>query len=284
MVTQIDIPNPQITGRTPRTFRFKKLTKRQQEFLRAGGLGLGGFSLGVVVTALLTNNLPADTEVVKGEVISNTTNRQSGEYDVEVPVYTEAPFSDAVADDMSFNEAFAAARRDVGPGGFFEWRGETYNTYYGEEWDALSPEEQNEFIASIDHNHIPEEESGISDEEIIAILNDKEITDTDVDDLIANTDADDADAIVLDGDEEQSIVSEEEEIIVDTIDDPNADGPVPNEVPEEIVIMPEPDEVIIDTKDDPDYISNNDIIDQLNDDEEIVDLEDGDDIILGDLA
>lgn len=50
-----------------------------------------------------------------------------------------------VSDDISFGEAFAAAREQVGPGGVFEWRGNVYNTYSEEEWEAMSPEDRAEF-------------------------------------------------------------------------------------------------------------------------------------------
>lgn len=50
-----------------------------------------------------------------------------------------------VNDDMSFSQAFAAARAEVGPGGAFEWRGNVYSTYYAEEWESLTPEERQEF-------------------------------------------------------------------------------------------------------------------------------------------
>lgn len=54
-----------------------------------------------------------------------------------------------VSDDMSFNEAFAAARAQVGPGGVFEWHGKLYGTYYKSEWDALSAEEKQEYQDNI---------------------------------------------------------------------------------------------------------------------------------------
>ncbi len=66
-----------------------------------------------------------------------------------IPIYTDAPVATCVNDDMSFGEAFAAARAEVGPGGFFVWEGAAYNTYYAEEWAAMSPEEQQQFQASI---------------------------------------------------------------------------------------------------------------------------------------
>lgn len=50
-----------------------------------------------------------------------------------------------VSDDMPFNEAFAAAREEVGPGGVFEWHGGVYGTYYANEWNAMTPEQQAEF-------------------------------------------------------------------------------------------------------------------------------------------
>lgn len=50
-----------------------------------------------------------------------------------------------VCDDMSFGEAFAAARAEVGAGGVFMWHGNLYNTYVAEEWDAMSQEERAEF-------------------------------------------------------------------------------------------------------------------------------------------
>lgn len=50
-----------------------------------------------------------------------------------------------VSDDMSFGEAFAAARAEVGAGGVFMWHGNLYNTYVAEEWNAMSAEERAEF-------------------------------------------------------------------------------------------------------------------------------------------
>ena len=43
-----------------------------------------------------------------------------------------------VDDEMSFGDAFAAARAQVGAGGAFHWHGNTYSTYYEEEWNSMS--------------------------------------------------------------------------------------------------------------------------------------------------
>ena len=50
-----------------------------------------------------------------------------------------------VSDDMSFGEAFAAAREEVGAGGVFEWKGNLYNTYVESEWNAMSASDKAEF-------------------------------------------------------------------------------------------------------------------------------------------
>lgn len=50
-----------------------------------------------------------------------------------------------VDDDMTFSQAFAAARAEVGPGGVFEWHGNLYGTYTAEEWGQMSAEERAEY-------------------------------------------------------------------------------------------------------------------------------------------
>lgn len=55
------------------------------------------------------------------------------------------PVATCVNDNMSFSQAFAAARVEVGPGGAFEWHGNLYNTYTIEEWSQMSDEERTDF-------------------------------------------------------------------------------------------------------------------------------------------
>lgn len=55
-----------------------------------------------------------------------------------------------VNDDMSFGEAFAAARAEVGPGGVFEWHGNVYNTYTDSEWEAMTPDEQHDYAQLVE--------------------------------------------------------------------------------------------------------------------------------------
>lgn len=54
-----------------------------------------------------------------------------------------------VNDNMSFSDAFAAARAQVGAGGVFEWHGGVYGTYYANEWNAMTAEQKEAFAESV---------------------------------------------------------------------------------------------------------------------------------------
>lgn len=82
----------------------------------------------------------------------------------ETPTYS-IHVATKVNDDMSFGEAFAAARREVGAQGAFVWHGQVYTTCYAEEWSAMSPAEQNAFssdaIAAAQGAYANNEDEGI---------------------------------------------------------------------------------------------------------------------------
>lgn len=54
-----------------------------------------------------------------------------------------------VDQNLSFGEAFAAARAEVGAGGVFHWHGRTYNTYTENEWENMSDAEHNQFAQQV---------------------------------------------------------------------------------------------------------------------------------------
>ena len=75
----------------------------------------------------------------------------------------------------SYQEAFAAARHEVGPGGVFNWNGELYSTYSGDEWNRLTPAQQAEFSA-----RVQELEAELGDEvELVDDAPDADPADTD---------------------------------------------------------------------------------------------------------
>ena len=57
----------------------------------------------------------------------------------------EVPVATSVNDDMSFSEAFNAARTEVGAGGVFEWHGNIYSTYTEDEWNGMTAEQRDEY-------------------------------------------------------------------------------------------------------------------------------------------
>ena len=86
---------------------------------------------GVNVNIHINNDAAEDPQPVNGEEIG------SG---VVTPAVAD------VSDDMSFSEAFASARDQVGAGGVFHWRGGIYGTYYADEWSQMSAAEKNQFV------------------------------------------------------------------------------------------------------------------------------------------
>lgn len=66
----------------------------------------------------------------------------------------EAPVAH-VSDALSFADAFAAARAQVGAGGVFEWHGGVFSTYYETEWDGMTPQQQHLFTAQVHTEHVP---------------------------------------------------------------------------------------------------------------------------------
>lgn len=97
---------------------------------------------------------------VEGKTAANNTNNAEVERVTVVehvtvvqhqnaPIYQDAPIAYNVDDHMSFSEAFAAARAEVGPGGVFSWHGGVYGTYYENEWNQMSNTERNLYAQSV---------------------------------------------------------------------------------------------------------------------------------------
>ena len=52
-------------------------------------------------------------------------------------------------DDLSFKDAFDAARAEVGPGGAFHWHGNTYSTFTADEWNNMTDVEKNDYAEAV---------------------------------------------------------------------------------------------------------------------------------------
>lgn len=126
---------------------------------------------------VVENEAGGDSEIVAEEVVA-----EPGQ---ELPI---------VSDDMSFGEAFAAARAAYGPGAVFEWHGNTYNTYFREELEAKGDEDVVAEVDAVDES----DEVAADDVQVVG--------------------ADSDDAIVID-DHETAFVAEVDEVYVDVYDD-----------------------------------------------------------------
>lgn len=106
--------------------------------------GLGGVLLGTVASSAAIFSTLSDEEVVE-EV--DATEEVVVEESIETPEWSNGNVSVAtsVSDSMSFGEAFATARAEVGAGGAFEWRGNVYGTYLAEEWNSMTAEEKADY-------------------------------------------------------------------------------------------------------------------------------------------
>lgn len=60
-----------------------------------------------------------------------------------------------VTDAMSFEQAFTAARNEVGMGGVFGWHGHWYNTFGKDEWASLSLEQRQDYTEMITGEKLP---------------------------------------------------------------------------------------------------------------------------------
>ena len=88
--------------------------------------------------------------------------------------------AEGVEDSMSFSQAFASARAEVGPGGAFEWHGNVYGTCTADEWNTMSPAEKAEFNSHFNWNNVESQNGGntglnpvgINEVEVVSVVDD----------------------------------------------------------------------------------------------------------------
>lgn len=134
-----------------------------------------------VTGAAIGSGFPFIIGKVKESVSELRTEEATGEETTTSVEWADGNISVAsgVNDEMSFSEAFAAARSEVGAGGAFEWRGNVYGTYYAEEWNNMTPTEKADFNNHFSWNSIDsssvtgathtEETSNHDDIEIVSV-------------------------------------------------------------------------------------------------------------------
>lgn len=113
--------------------------------------GAGGFVAGAAVGAGAT--AAAQSPTAPEEAVETIEEK------VEDPIETPEPEQVILANDEgiryahvdadNFNDAFAQARAQVGPGGVFEYNGKIYATYTAEEWNEMSAQERVDYQSKV---------------------------------------------------------------------------------------------------------------------------------------
>ena len=130
--------------------------------------GISGIILGsagsFAASAATLNNTEdiSDGEVTDENAENSENNDGVATENQGAAVAAHGNVASGVNDNMSFNEAFAAARSEVGAGGCFVWHGNVYGTYYASEWNAMSAAQRDEFVSQTtgvdtSHSHAPQQ-------------------------------------------------------------------------------------------------------------------------------
>ena len=122
-------------------------------------------------------------------------------------------------DSMSFKDAFDMARNELGPGGLFHWRGNIFNTYTSDEWNAMSHEDKEQFAQEVNPEVSPEDVD-------VDLLAEAEVAEVAADEDVAVAEVDEkeevrvvADQTTSDNDVAMASAEVIEEALTDTGDD-----------------------------------------------------------------
>ncbi len=156
---------------------LRNLTKEQKELLSSGGIIAGGIGLGGGLFTLYSMKEPDAIPGIQPTVglestSSEITNSETTVQTEPVVLYSEKPIHEVDNENISFGEAFKVARSICGPGGWFIWKDNIYNTYYKEEWQSMPANQRQEYIASLNVQDEPQplaETDTITEESIQSI-------------------------------------------------------------------------------------------------------------------
>lgn len=195
-IIQQESPNPESGKEKESTNKKRKLNKTAAVAAAIGG------GVGSAFAAAVTDDNEDVVEDVENDVVVESEEDQE-------EVAAEAVQEEAVVnDDMSFGEAFAAARAAYGPGAVFEWHGNTYNTYTREEVEAQESEQYAEVgddvpIEAVEVDVVDDTDEVLAEEvQVISV---------------------DSEGAIIFDDHETAFVAEVDEVYVEVYDDPLPD-------------------------------------------------------------
>lgn len=83
------------------------------------------------------------------ETAQESQSAQPNPHITQVPLVPDELHVATVDQNLSFGEAFAQARAEVGAGGVFHWHGGLFNTYTETEWNAMSALDRSDFAQQV---------------------------------------------------------------------------------------------------------------------------------------
>lgn len=114
---------------------------------------------GVSSNSGLDDNLLAEDEIQVEEIIQAETFVEEPSNHYNDLIVGDINVSYDVNDDMSFGQAFATARAEIGSGGVFEWRGNLYSTHTAEEWNNMSTQERMDYNSNFAWHNLDNSQS-----------------------------------------------------------------------------------------------------------------------------
>ena len=132
----------------------EKTTKaRRPKWVKIAGSAGAGLLLGAGYSVLTSSAQAAEPET-EAEAETETPSEVQTENGAAIIGDGSLSVASGVSDDMSFGEAFAVARQEVGPGGVFEWHGHAYGTYYESEWNSMTQEQRDDYFSHVSNTPV----------------------------------------------------------------------------------------------------------------------------------
>jgi hypothetical protein len=144
--TRLDLEANPTSERTEHTGANQEHSDKQdasKSWVKKAAAGVGGAAAGVGAAFLFSSFKEAEEPITDPNPQTHSHSQPSpsvADFDGG-----EVPIAEGINDDMSFSQAFATAREEVGAGGVFFWHDGVYGTYYPNEWKGLSAEYQHTF-------------------------------------------------------------------------------------------------------------------------------------------
>lgn len=149
ILNEEETPNEQVItteSKTKSNPTAKKSNKTASRVAAAAGAGVAGVALGAVATAKAnetSDDLPEPNETE--ETADSVETPEPG----QTILANDEGIRYAHVEADSFDEAFAQAREQVGPGGVFEYEGRLYGTYTADEWSSMSADEKADYQSRV---------------------------------------------------------------------------------------------------------------------------------------